>query len=58
MLVFNRWGQVVYEGTDEDGWNGRREGEVAPPEVYTYVIKLRNPNGQIILEKGDVTLIR
>ncbi len=58
MLVFNRWGQVVYEGTSEDGWDGRRDGEQAPPEVYAYLIKLRQPGGDIILEKGDVTLIR
>jgi len=58
MLVFNRWGQVVYEGTSQDGWDGRREGERAPPEVYVYLIKLRDPGGKIITEKGDVTLIR
>jgi gliding motility-associated-like protein len=58
MLVFNRWGQVVYEGTTEQGWDGRRNGEPAPPEVYAYLIKLRNPSGDIIIEKGDVTLVR
>ena len=58
MLVFNRWGQVVYEGSDDDGWDGRRNGEPAPPEVYTYLIKMRAPSGKITQEKGDVTLIR
>lgn len=58
MLVFNRWGQVVYEGITRDGWDGRRGGEPAPAEVYVYLIKLRQPNGRIVTEKGDVTLIR
>jgi gliding motility-associated-like protein len=58
LLVFNRWGQVVYEGSDDTGWDGRRDGEPAPPEVYTYIAKLRAPSGRIISDKGDVTLIR
>lgn len=58
MLVFNRWGKVVYEGVSQDGWDGRTDGERAPPEVYVYLIRLRDPSGKEILEKGDVTLIR
>jgi gliding motility-associated-like protein len=58
MLVFNRWGQVVYDGTDLQGWDGRHDGEPAPPGVYAYLIKLRYPDGDVILEKGDVTLLR
>ena len=58
LLVFNRWGQVVYEGSDPDGWDGRFKGELAPPEVYAYVGMFRFPNGDKIEYKGDVTLIR
>jgi gliding motility-associated-like protein len=58
LLVFNRWGQVVYDGNDDIGWDGRRGGEPAPPEVYTYIAKLRAPSGRILTDKGDVTLIR
>ncbi len=59
MLVFNRWGQVVYKGSSDEGWDGRYNGKPAPPEVYTYLVKLRNPhNGRISQMKGDVTLIR
>ncbi|MDX1407650.1 MAG: gliding motility-associated C-terminal domain-containing protein, partial [Saprospiraceae bacterium] len=57
MLVFNRWGQLVYEGNDPDGWDGTYNGEPAPPEVYGYLIRLQFPNG-IRTYKGDVTLIR
>jgi gliding motility-associated-like protein len=61
MLVFNRWGQLVFEGrnlTGQEGWDGRRDGEPAPPEVYAYLIKLQFPDGRLVVEKGDVTLIR
>jgi gliding motility-associated-like protein len=57
MIIFNRWGQLVYEGNDPDGWDGRYNGEPAPPEVYVYIIKLERPDG-VITEKGDVTLVR
>jgi gliding motility-associated-like protein len=58
LLVFNRWGQVVYQGNDPDGWDGRFKGEPAPPEVYVYLATFRFPNGDEIEYKGDVTLIR
>ena len=58
LLVFNRWGQVVYEGSNPDGWDGRFKGELAPPEVYAYLGTFRFPNGDKIEYKGDVTLIR
>ena len=58
MLIFNRWGQVVYEGNDPNGWDGRFDGEPAPAEVYVYLAKFRFPNGDQLEYKGDLTLIR
>ncbi|MEM9547213.1 MAG: gliding motility-associated C-terminal domain-containing protein [Bacteroidota bacterium] len=56
--VFNRWGETVFESNDIfDTWDGTHKGEPAPSEVYiwyvTYVIE-----GEQIVDKGDVTLIR
>jgi gliding motility-associated-like protein len=58
LLVFNRWGQLVYEGSDPDGWDGKFNGEDVPPEVYVYLGTVRFPNGDTQEYKGDVTLIR
>ena len=58
FVIFNRWGQVVYDNADPEGWDGEFNGEPAPPEVYVYVAKFRFPNGDTQVEKGDVTLIR
>ena len=58
LLIFNRWGQLVFESGDPDGWDGTFKGEPAPPEVYVYLAKYRFPNGEIREFKGDVTLIR
>ena len=58
--VFNRWGQLVFEANDNDGWDGRTEnGEEALSEVYLYVIQLEDACGAgLEPETGDVTLIR
>ncbi len=58
--VYSRWGTEVYVefGPDVKGWDGDFQGELAPPEVYLYFIKLRLPNGEEQIRKGDVTLIR
>lgn len=58
--IYSRWGTEVYVefGPDVQGWDGNFQGELAPPEVYLYYIKLRLPNGDEEIRSGDVTLIR
>ena len=58
--VYSRWGTEVYVefGPEVKGWDGNFQGDLAPPEVYLYFIKLRLPNGEEQVRKGDVTLIR
>lgn len=58
--VFNRWGQKVHDGSGlvDHGWDGNIDGEPAPAEVYAYLLVLEFPDGEIISESKDVTLIR
>lgn len=57
--VFNRWGQLVYNGKDATtGWDGRIDGKPAPTDVYNYYIELVLPFGQHQTYKGTVTLLR
>ncbi len=57
--VFSRWGEIVYNNENPTlGWDGRKDDEDMPSDVYLYVIRLQNAAGLIIQEKGDVTLIR
>lgn len=59
FVVFNRWGQVVYNNTDPtNGWDGRVNGKDAPSDVYVYNIVIRFPDGQEFVRRGDVTLLR
>lgn len=62
FLVFNRWGEKVWDSTDmEQGWNGYYKGTAQPMAVYVYVVNyspLSSPNATARTLKGSVTLIR
>ena len=57
IYIYNRWGQLIYEGrgTDEP-WDGRYRGHYVPSGTYMYIVNLEN------LEKdraytGTVTIL-
>lgn len=60
FLIFNRWGQLVYDAAEGDlmGWDGRFKGEPAVSDTYVYSAKLRFPDGHTEVAKGDVMLLR
>jgi gliding motility-associated-like protein len=64
MLIFNRWGQVVFEKKDFPandpavGWDGTINGKPAPVDVYVYTIEVICNNSQIVPYHGNVALIR
>jgi len=64
LRVFNRWGGVVYEGTNLDindnsaGWDGTSNGIALPPGTYVYIASVRFVDKVTRIIKGDVTLLR
>lgn len=60
--VFNRWGQVVYDGSGKSaqGWDGTdgNKGKPADSGTYYYLLKVAFLNGKEKIVKGDVQLIR
>lgn len=62
MLIFDRWGQVVYETNDfGKPWLGsyRNEGDILPNGVYAYRIQYAIPESAVRKEiLGSVTLTR
>lgn len=56
--IFNRWGQVVYEATNNNGWDGTQKGEPAPSDVYIYRIVVKTFDDVEHDKVGDVTLLR
>ncbi len=59
LQVFNRWGNLIYEGTSPfKGWDGTFKEREMPPDAYPFAMRLKLPDGRIKLVKGDVTLLR
>jgi gliding motility-associated-like protein len=62
MLIYNRWGDVVFETNNlEVGWDGSfgMEGLDAQPGVYTYFINIKMPDVDKMMQfTGHVTLVR
>lgn len=58
ILVFNRWGDVVYQAKPYlNDWGGNSNaGKPLPQGTYYYILKLNISNGDII--KGDVTILK
>ena len=57
--VFNRWGEMVFETYDvSQGWDGTWQGQACTPAVFVYYLEGTCANGQEVLKKGNVTLIR
>ena len=63
LVIFNRWGQQVFETSNpNDGWDGRYTGEILGPAVYAYKVAYRIERsctgGQDFSELATVTLVR
>ena len=63
MQIFDRWGNIVYDGGDfftngEVGWDGKVQGDFVEIGVYVYSIEAIFVDGESVLFKGDVTVLR
>ena len=59
VQIFNRWGQQVYssDGNDE-GWDGTFKGKTSELGVYVYEISAITYDGDLLEDKGTLTLLR
>jgi gliding motility-associated-like protein len=59
MLVFNRWGQLLFETDNPDkGWDGYYQGKLCQQDVYVYKIVAKYSSGETVTRVGDIHLIR
>ncbi|MFY0675401.1 MAG: gliding motility-associated C-terminal domain-containing protein, partial [Bacteroidia bacterium] len=59
VQVFNRWGQMMWESENiDESWDGTTNGVMCMPDVYLYVVKATNIDGNDYEFTGTVTLIR
>lgn len=60
LLVYNRWGQLLFDGKNKaQVWDGRQgSGEVCPEGTYYWVLDYTTDAGLHIERTGHVTLLR
>ncbi len=59
FLVFDRWGEKVFETFDQNvGWDGSFKGQEVGPAVFVYHLTAWCADGQRYFTKGNVTVIR
>jgi gliding motility-associated-like protein len=60
VVVFNRWGSVVYESEkgkyQQNPWKGDYEGKPLPVGTYYFIIKVDEDEEHDL--KGSVTVVR
>ncbi len=59
MVIFNRWGQRVFQTTDYlQAWEGTSNGSESPAGTYTYIIEYEEPSGVNQKKSGVFVLMR
>jgi gliding motility-associated-like protein len=49
MLIFNRWGEKLFESTESNPeWNGMYKGKLVQPGYYMFIIYYEKPEGEFV----------
>lgn len=58
-IIFNRWGQKLYEWTDPaGGWDGKYKGKDVAQGTYFVNVTAKGADGKVFNIKRDVNLLR
>lgn len=58
-IIYNRWGQPVYTSTDiNESWDGTAEGDDLEPDVYGWWLRVVCPEGEELIQQGNITILR
>ncbi|MDX5321367.1 MAG: T9SS type B sorting domain-containing protein, partial [Bacteroidota bacterium] len=59
VIVFNRWGEILFQSTDLNfQWDGTYKGVPVQEDVYAYHIRARGFNNELVTRKGNISVIR
>lgn len=64
MAIYSRWGEKIFEASNFPandqtyGWDGTYKSTMMKPDVFVYIIETQCSDGEKILLKGDISLIR
>lgn len=58
MMIYNRWGELIYETDDlQNGWDGTYKGVLSQQDVYIYKISAKGQSYGLLEKEGTVALI-
>ena len=59
FFIYDRWGEKVFETTTlSEGWDGTFRGKPVDPGVFVYYLSATFVNGESIVKKGNITVVR
>ena len=60
LLIYNRWGELIWESHDPSaGWDGTYKGKIVPTGTYTWVARVKRPqNDGKETFSGSINLLR
>lgn len=59
IVIYNRWGQIVYESHDQKkGWDGTYNGNKVQSGIYAYKLTITDFKGTKTQKTGNITLVR
>lgn len=59
FIIYDRWGEKVFETNNrKDAWNGTHRKGLLNSAVFSYYLEGSLYNGEPIIQKGNITLVR
>jgi gliding motility-associated-like protein len=59
FVIYNRWGEVVFETTDQlQCWDGTHRGQALLSDVFAYKLQVRLQDGTSLVKSGNINLLR
>ena len=61
LVVYNRWGEIIYKGDPNKGWNGKSGDTIVPDGVYPMTISYRKTTGgypRLFVKNMILTVLR
>jgi len=59
ISIYDRWGECVFTSTSPSQcWDGTFHGQLMNTAVFVYYLQATLLNGQVVTQKGDISLVR
>jgi gliding motility-associated-like protein len=59
MLIYNRWGELVYSTNNIDAkWDGKYKGELQEQDAFAYLLNVTFTDNSTYSKQGSITLMK